>query len=625
VDAFIEEHMKKSLIALSISSALLTSISGFATQATNTNTNAIEQTEVVTVTANRTLEDKFTALAAVDVFTHDDIVQIQPLSVTDLLNRVAGVSVSKSGGEAHQTSVFVRGSSSGQVLVLVNGVRVGSATLGGKDLASIPVQLVERIEIVRGPRAALWGADAMGGVIQIFTRKLNAGEAQVGAKFGTHQYKQGYAAVGLGNEQHQYTLSANIEASNGFDVIKPNANSWTVNQPDNDGYDRQSIALVGLSQFSDIYSLESNAQFDQGTTEFDNSWGGDETTINNHNLLLRGHATLKYANFQLSVANSKDHNKDNQAKLDPTKSAAIFETVRNQITGLAQYALSTQSDIQLGGEWYNEKVSSSVSYAELERNANAIFVTARQQLSAFKLEASVRRDAISGVDAKNTYQLGAGYQINDSVFVALNHGTAFKAPTFNELYYPYSGNPNLKPEEAKNTEFLTRYQRNDFSAELSVFRSDYTNMIIWEPDQTGSWSPLNVSPLMKGVEATFSADLLGLQHHLTVSHIDAENDQVHAQLLRIPYFSANYSVYYQADKWDLNAELNYQGGRFDIDGSQRIRLASNTLINLSASYFISPKLTLLGKINNLANKTYQQINEHPGDDRTISIGIDYRF
>jgi len=618
--------MKKTLLALSITSALSTV--SFANLAADQNKHN-DPIENIVVTANRTTQDKFDVLASTAVFTHDDIERIQPLSVADLLTRVAGVTIAKTGGIAQQSSVFVRGSSSGHLLVLVNGVRVGSATLGSKDLSSIPVQLIERIEIVKGPRAALWGSDAMGGVLQIFTRKLTAGEKQIGVKYGSNDHKQAYGAIGLGNEQHNYTISGNVESSTGFDVIKPNPNSWTVNQPDKDGFHRQSFALVGNSQFNHIFSIETNAQLDKGVTEIDNAWGGDEITLNNHNLLVRGHLNYDTSQYQLSIANSKDYNKDNnkdkQAAFNPNATNNLFKTVRNQISATANYNLYEQGELLIGVEHYKEKVTGSIDYTQNERTANAFFITTRQQVQQLKLEASIRRDSISALKSKVTYQLGVGYDISDNFLIAINHGTAFKAPTFNELYYPFSGNPDLKPETAKNTELLTRYQNDRYSIETSIFRSNYNNMIIWEPDISGLWRPLNASPLIKGIETNISYNIFEFKNTLTFSHIDAQNDQIHKQLLRIPYFSANYNIDYQGDNWSIGLDLNYQGGRYDIDGSQRIRLASNTVINLNASYEVTPKLSLFAKIANLNNRKYQQINEHPADNRNVSLTLDYKF
>jgi len=225
--------MKKTLIALSISSLLYSSLSNAEQNSAINISKAAKADETIVVTANRSIQDKFDTLAAVDIFTRENIEQIQPLSISDLLGRVAGISISNQGTSAHKSSAFIRGTNSDHLLILVNGVRVGSATLGVKSIADIPVQLVERVEVIRGPRAALWGSDAVGGVIQIFTRDLSAGEGQAGIKVGSNSLYQGYGALGFGNDAHSYTLSATAEQSDGFDVIVPDGSSiYTVDQGD---------------------------------------------------------------------------------------------------------------------------------------------------------------------------------------------------------------------------------------------------------------------------------------------------------------------------------------------------------------------------------------------------------
>jgi len=306
--------MKKTIIALSISSLLYSSIS-FAEEANTAKINKADET--IVITANRTIQDKFDTLASVNIFTRENIEQIQPLSVSDLLGRVAGISINTQGTSAHKTSAFVRGTNSDHVLILVDGVRVGSATLGSKSIANIPVQLVERVEVIKGPRAALWGSDAIGGVIQIFTRDLSAGEGQAGIKVGSDSLYQGYGAIGFGNAQNNYTLSATAEKSDGFDVIVPDGSSkYTVDQNDKDGYDRQSIALAGTSQFTQAYALELNTQYDQGTTEIDSNtkYSGDETTYENYHFLLRNHLQLEQLYLQLGLSTSEDSTEDNYSK-----------------------------------------------------------------------------------------------------------------------------------------------------------------------------------------------------------------------------------------------------------------------------------------------------------------------
>ncbi len=630
--------MKKTLLALSITSALSTvSFANVAADTTIDNKQNDAQVETIVVTANRSTQDKFDVLAAVDVFSRDDIEQIQPVSVADLLTRIAGITVTTQGTPANSTSLFIRGSNSDHVLILVNGVRVGSATLGVKDIAAIPVQLIDRIEIVRGVRAALWGSDAIGGVIQIFTRQLNNGEVQIGATYGTHNYKQGYGAIGFGNKHNNYTVSANIEKSDGFDILKPATGSFSPNQNDKDGYNRQSLALTGSSQLTTNDSLEINAQYDHGNYQFDANhfYGGDKTDYDNYQLLIRNHLQLNDYYLQGSIATSQDSNEDNFTDYGAAQNS-FFTTKRDQASALIQRPLSKNKDSEIiaGIDWYQEKVSSSTIYSQLSRTANAIYITGRHQLKQLKLEGSLRRDKIGNIDAKATYQLGAGYQLNDYSLIALTHGTAFKVPTFNALYWPasafFQGNKDLKPETASNTEILARYQNETYRVELSLYQTLFDDLIINGPadmdNQWGLWTPNNVaSATIKGAEATISANFTALTHQVTLSHVDAKDDSNNKQLLRRPYFSANYSIGYHSDNWNVAFDINYHGSRYDNVNFARTKLASYTLLGLNVNYQISEQLSLHTKITNLGNKSYQQIPEYQGDERNLKVAIDYKF
>ncbi len=623
--------MKKSLIALSLTSAFTSSLSY-----ANANINAIEENdniidEVIVVTANRSEQNKFDVLAAVDVFDRDAIEELQPLSVADLLSRAAGVSIAQQGTSAHKTSVFVRGTNSDHVLILVNGVRVGSATLGNKELSSIPVQLIERVEIVRGPRAALWGADAMGGVIQIFTRKLEASDGQVGLKIGSNNLWQGYGAIGFGNEEHSYTLSASVETSDGYDVITPNSsNPYAVDQSDDDGYHTESVALNGLSKFTDIYSLEINAQFDQGTTELDanTAFSGDETSYENYNFLLRNQWQLEQAYLQLGLSTSNDKSEDNYDKYQDFSPANLFETERNQISALIQLPLAEQTEISLGGEWYNEKVTSNAIYSKTERNVNAVFITGRHSFDQIKLEASVRHDEVGNLDSEITYQLGAGYQLSEKLLVALTHGTAFKAPSFNDLWYPWGGNSELISETADSTEVLTRYLDDSYSVEVSLYQTNIDNLIEWAPidpsDPYSPWQPFNIDNAeITGAEATITADIFSLTNRLTLNQINAEDKNTGKQLPRRPKFSGNYIVTYPGNGWDSSFEINHQGER--LDSKDGVMLSSYTLINLRASYAVTDDLTLFAAITNVGDKKYQTANTYQGAERGYNLTVDYRF
>ena len=611
--------MKKTLVAIALASC----ITGVQAQ--------VAETENIVITASRTEAQVFDALAAVEVITREDIDSIQPQSISDLLSRFAGITESTQGSRGHQSSLFVRGANSDHVLILVNGVRVGSATLGVKQLSTIPVSLIERVEVVKGPRAALWGSDAIAGVIQIFTRQQQSGEGQIGFSVGHDNYSSAHASVGLGNESHQYTLSAFVENSDGFDVITPDPNNpYAVNQPDDDGYDRQSVAIVGLSKFSDTFSLEVNGQVDSGNTEIDASFGGDENDHDNYHFLLRGHWQLSQANVQLGYAKSKDDNEDNADDLVQGASKSFFQTTRDQLNVLASFDIPELSSVTVGAEWYDEAVSSSTAFADTSRDAYAVFATTRQQVDQWHFEQALRYDDVGDTDSETTFNLSAGYQLSDSWFVALSHGTAFKVPTFNDLFWPDAfgsrGNPDLVSETSSNTELLTRYQQDGVEFEVSVYQNDIDDLIEWaqlDPNDPFSvWQPTNVSKVeIKGIDLSLSADLLGLNHAVYVSHIDARNKATDRQLARRPFLSANYQLSYRGEGYELGAVINHQGGRNDSGRD----FSSYTLVDLTAQMELTSSLNVHARLTNIFDKEYMSAYQYQGDGQGFRIGLNYQF
>lgn len=613
--------MKKTLIALAV---IANSPIGTAFADNNSD-------ETLVVTASRTTQEKFDVLAPVDVFDREAIDTINPESLAQLLDRVAGISTTTTGTAANNTSLFVRGGNSDHVLVLIDGVRVGSATLGQKGFGDIPVQMIERVEVIRGPRAALWGSDAIGGVIQIFTRKLGAGQGVAGLEFGSESLWKVHGGFGFGNDQHQYTVAASASKSDGFDVLNPDSN----NQTDEDGYDKKSFSLNGQSQINDMYRLGLSAQIDKGTTEFDTGFGGDEITFDNHFVQLSNIFALEQATVELKLATSADKNHDNADKLFADSTVSRFETERDQVNLMGNMPVNDNLDLTAGIDWYKESVAGHTAYSETERTAKAAYLVGRGEFDRIKLEGSIRRDEIGETEAETTTQFAVGYQFSDNLLVSFSQGSAFKAPTFNDLYWPDNwgsvGNPDLKSELADNQELMLRYRSDAFSAEFSVYQTDYENLIEWQYNPDTQYStPTNVANAkIKGAEATVTFTLGQLHNRVSLAHIDAKNEASGSQLIRRPILTGFYELSYQGEGYDVHFELRHQGKRNDTGG----RLPGHSVVNLGAGFELTENIDIRAKINNLTDKQYVQAAAwpnadtaaYPGAERTYSVAIDYRF
>ena len=226
--------------------------------------------------------------------------------------------------------------------------------------------------------------------------------------------------------------------------------------------------------------------------------------------------------------------------------------------------------------------------------------------------------------------MAAGYQVSDQLLFSLSHGTAFKAPSLNDLYYPLQGNPELTSETSESLEFLTRYQTELFSAEISVYKTNIDNLIEWAPlDSSVPYSPWRPENIAKaeifGAEATIAADIADTSNRLTLSHVDAEDKSTGKQLARRPYFSANYNFIYSLGQLDFTFDVNYQGSSFDNSAIQETQLKAYTLLDVGVNYRLNSKMNLFARITNLTDKNYQTASNYPGAERGYSLTLDYKF
>lgn len=606
----------KTLAQIAVTSALLTL--GLNASANSIDTEQDSDLDKIVVTANRSQQDQFLALSSTQVIGQTEIQAIQPQNITELLNTVAGVSVVNQGGAGQASSVYMRGTNSNHTLVLVDGVRVGSATLGTTSFSSMSVGLIDRIEVVKGPRGALWGADAIGGVIQIFTKKLQSGEGVVSAGIGSHGLWKTEAAVGLGNDDHSLTLSASVEDSDGF-----NATDYA-GQEDKDGYDRQSFSINGHSQLTDEFAVNLVSRYEKGGAKYDTSWAGsaDENEHDNYSAKISGEYQSNNLFVETSYAASQDQGSTFSGSADP-RIVNEITTKRDQFGLLGQYIFSDVTSFTAGFDWYNEKVSgTSASYEKDSRKASALFVQARHQVDAVLFEAALRQDDIQGLDKETTYNVSAGYQLSDDWLISLSKGTGFKAPTFNDLYWPGSGNPNLNPEKVDSTELLSRYKFESGSVEVSVYKSDIENLIAWAPDATGSWKPSNInSATAEGVELTVSVQQGPFSHSLAAAYVETEDESTGKQLTRRPKVTSTYTLGYQFDALSANLILDYRG---DSEESTKT-LDSVLLTNLSLSYQLSSELSVTGKVNNLFDENYTLAEHYLTDGTNYQLLATYAF
>ena len=548
--------MKLSRLALAV--ALLPAAHLYAADKTE---EAIKLSETV-ITANRTAEERKDSTAAVTVFTRADIDRLQPVNVADLLGRVPGVQIQPSGGRGSTTGVFIRGTKTAQTLVLIDGVRVGSASSGGASLQHLNLEQIERVEVLRGARSAVYGSDAIGGVIQIFTRR-SAGEGlqgRVRLAAGNKGVWERSAGVSGGDENTRFNLSASLDEMTGFDRTH---NSYS-SDADHDAYRNKAISFSLSHVFNEQFSAGVNVLDQRGKTEYDNPFGRfdmntftsfaaqpyDEYAVSSTSVF----AELQ-ANEQLTSRLELGHSEDKGSSYDKLFSGRDdFDTYRDSAAWLNTFAINTQHTVLAGVDYTKDKLHSTENFEKDSRWNQAVFIQHSYKGEVFGTELGLRHDKNQQFGSENTWNAALSLPVGQSNEFVLSYAEGFRAPTFNDLYYPMYGNPNLKAEKSKSYELQLRSQLADtVRLKTSIYQTKIRDQIQYQANN----DLRNVEARINGFEASLQHEVFAAQGALNLSLVDSRDRKTGHQLPRIA-------------KRTLSYDLDKQFGAFGVGGTWRL-------------------------------------------------------
>lgn len=587
------------------------------------------------VTATRT-ERSFSTIASSTVITREEIERSQAPSVPDLLRGLAGVSVVTNGGRGKTSSVSVRGTSSQHLLVLVDGIKIGSATSGSAALENIPVEQIERIELVRGPRSSLYGSEAVGGVMQIFTRQGQSDGFKpyfsVGA--GSRSSFDGTAGISGGQGAGWFNLGVASDSTDGINSRAYRPTAPRAYEADADGYRELSGSLRGGYRFDNALELDGSWLQVENHSDYDSRTNsgasGRFAYSEGSQQVVSGRA--RFTPYDpLLVTLQAGHSEDKGDNFRDGAFYSRFDTKRDTLNWQNDFSLAEEQLLTLGFDLQQDRIDVSDDYAIDSRINKGAYLQYQARFGRHGVLAGLRRDDNEQFGNHDTGNLGWSYDLRDNLVLSASYGTAFKAPTFNDLYAPdtgfTAGNPDLKPEESQSYELGLKGQQRWGEWSLNAFETQIDDLIIW----TGSspMQPQNVDVArIRGIEGSAATRLLGWDVATTLTLLDPQDRSKanHGHLLP------------RRAKRALNIDLDRTFGRFAVGStfytaSQRYDRASNTdaerlpgyaLMDLRGEYRIDESWRLQARLSNLFDREYEtaQTYEQPG--RAVHFTVRYQ-
>ncbi|ATX78731.1 vitamin B12 transporter [Mariprofundus aestuarium] len=572
---------------------------------------AEEALPTVVVTAGRIAEDPARISADVTLIDEEEIKKSQVTSVAELLRRQVGINTSSTGGPGKSTSLYMRGGNSGHVLVLIDGIRVGAASTGAFDWALMSAEDIERIEIVRGPQSSLYGADAMSGVIQIFT-KTGEGKAKVrinGEAGGLASSRGSMQVSGSTEDGISYALTAAGQRTAGVSVA--------ANGTERDPF-RQTQLSGRIEMEIGDGTLAFTGRQSEGTTGLDGGWVlADTLNWNASSRQSAYSAKLSYPvmdNWESSLQLSRSA--DDMSSNDPANAAnnSDIHTTINQLNWQNSVELADFS-LLFGFDHHADRVVNQLAPLNKVLRQSAGFASLSWHGEMIDLNGSVRHDRNSGLTNsanKSTWHTGGVLRPVEGLKLSANYGTGFKAPSINDLYWPGAGNANLKPETSKGWDAGIAYERSGeavtYAFSATWFDQSFSDLIAWAPITPGSWTwiPSNVNKARsRGLELSGKLSFSGAYLQANWGYLLARDTGNETWLARRPKEHGNILIGIDVGPLNLEGNLAIVGPRFSSPNNSAY-LASYRKTDLRARYKINPAWELTARVDNIENKKYEE-------------------
>lgn len=584
--------MKKSLLFIALASGVAAPMA-IATEKTAT-------LDTVVVNANRLPQEIDDVYSAVSVVTREDIERLQPASLPALLATIPGVGITQSGGKGSLSGLFIRGTKSAQSLVLVDGIRSASAASGTTPLETLSVDQIERIEIIRGARSTVYGADAIGGVISIYTRTAKGAGVTpyASVRYGSHDAWERNVGVGAANATSRINLNVASEEVTGHNRSR----SQEAANLDKDAYRNHSVSVNGQHRFSDDVALSGSYLYQEGETEYDFGYAGaypyDEFSLQNVSVALDAAITSRWAT-RIEVGTNDN---DNRNLFDDDATVSFFDTSRTQYAWINRFTTDAAGEWQVGADGYSETLNGSIDLAETSRDNQAGFANYRYQQTRWGVEAGVRYDDNDIYGDFTTANAGASVFVTekDKLFVTYSEG--FRAPSFSDLYYPGYSNASLTPETSESIEVKWAHRVSPTSSvEVAAYQTDIDDAIV--NDQF--WIPQNIGRVeSSGAEVTATTRVGEWTLLANASYVDARDASNDLMLNHRAKKAARIEASRQYGRYTLSTDVRGQGASWD-DAANTRKIAGYALWNARARVALAHDVELGVSVDNILDKRYE--------------------
>lgn len=587
----------------------------------------VSRLDHIVVTPSRSAQLASEVIGDVTVIDKTELERAGQTSVAEILAKQPGVQFYNSGGPQTVSSIYLRGTNRGHTLVLVDGVRVNAATHGDANWGAIDPALIERIEILRGPASSLYGSNAIGGVVNIITRKSGEDRpvsAWGNMGYGTHGTFKSSTGISGAQNGWDYTFSGFMADSSGFNTTRPEAGQYTYN-PDRDGYEQHGLSGSLGYQWHPGHHLGVSFMNSYIDGQFDDGGFPDARTLTRQQVYAIT-STHQMTNAWESILRFGLTKEENESR---TSWPGTFSTLQRNWSWQNNVNLTDDHVVSLVLERLEERVHSTVAYEADARDTNSVALIYRGRFNNVRTQASLRNDNISHYGNKQTGSLGIDVDLNPNWTVGVAGSTGFKAPDFDFLYYPGLNNPDLKPEKSRSVEAHLSYDNDATQASVTLYQNKIRDLIAGDPL---TFIPENINKAtIRGVTFAGSHDFGNTRLYGSIDIMNPRDDDSGLQLVRRAKQVVNLGINHRVNAWDLGAEYQYVGKRYDnawddaTGSTVRQQLGGYSLFNLTAAYDISKNVGVQIRWNNVLDKDYTTVYGYNTPGSNVFVNLSFRM